>query len=356
MMTVEDLIEEIIVNLDKYNLDDCLDDIGANVISFLDARKCLFFIHNQETEDLTLERVVGGGEPSHVVRIRMNEGFVGVAAANRDAVLVEDIHDERWAEMLRVERELGNPIDDVARLMALPLVAFENLVGVLEVGDPSAEQFSEENLERLKPLVNIAAVAIPRRMPDESFAKLAEIAVRFLEEKDQYTHGHSIRVMRYALLLADKINLPLKMKNELRICALLHDIGKVIIRDSILRKKGRLTDSEFETIKMHCRIGANICSKISRSFAKKILSHHERWDGKGYPEGLKGTEIPLISRIIAIADAFDAMTSERPYRPKMPIEAAIEELKKGAASQFDPHLVEAFIELYEDGILNIIKV
>jgi len=358
MMSVEDLIEEIIANLDKYNLDDCLEDIGENILRFLEARRCFFFLLEQASDELALTKVVGDGEqPRESVRVPVGSGLVGLAAAKRESLLIPDTREGKWKGRLKGgDGALKEVPADTRSILVVPLMAFGSLIGVLEVHDAPKEQFSRDSLRRLQPLVNIAAVAIPRRATDESFAKLAEIAVRFLEEKDEYTHGHSLRVMRYAMLIADKINLPLREKGELRICAILHDIGKVIIRDSILRKKGKLSRSEYETIKMHCRIGANICSRISRSLARKILSHHERWDGKGYPEGLKGTSIPLISRIIAVADSFDAMTTVRPYRDKMPLEEAIEELKRNAGTQFDPYMVEAFVELYEAGLLSVVRV
>jgi HD-GYP domain-containing protein (c-di-GMP phosphodiesterase class II) len=359
-LSLRELVEEIITNLDKYNLDDCLEDIGRNLNSFLGASRALFFLHEANSNELTISKVVG--DDVHIderTRFRQGEGIVGWVAENREPITCTNIkEDPDCFAKVGEKKDLFLPeIDEKTKsVVVLPLIAFSKLIGIVEVQNLRDPDFGEADMSKLQPLVNIAALAIPRRATDESFAKLAEICVRFLEEKDPYTHGHSIRVMRYSMLIADKINLPTKEKGELRICGLLHDIGKVIVKDSLLRKKGRLTVSEYETVKMHPTIGSNITGKISKTFAQKILSHHERYDGKGYPEGLKGNDIPLISRIIAIADAFDAMTSARPYREKWPTEKAMEEIKRNSGTQFDPVLVESFVELFSEGLLDIVKV
>jgi HD-GYP domain-containing protein (c-di-GMP phosphodiesterase class II) len=359
-LSLKELVEEIITNLDKYNLEDCLEDIGNNLNAFLGTELAYFFLLEPNSNELSIAKIVGREvNIDERTRIRTGEGIVGWVAQNKEAVTFCNIQeDPDCFSKIGEKKDLFLPeIDSNAKSLAcMPLIAFEDLIGVVEIQNWQNKDFGETDLDKLQPLINIAALAIPRRITDESFAKLAEICVRFLEEKDPYTHGHSIRVMRYSMLIADKLNLPSKEKAELRICGLLHDIGKVIVKDSLLRKKGRLTVSEYETVKMHPTIGSNITGKISKSFARKILSHHERFDGKGYPEGLKGEKIPLVSRIIAIADAFDAMTSARPYREKWPVEKAIEEIKDNSGSQFDPVLVENFIEIFEEGLLEIVKV
>jgi HD-GYP domain-containing protein (c-di-GMP phosphodiesterase class II) len=133
--------------------------------------------------------------------------------------------------------------------------------------------------------------------------------------------------------------------------ALLHDIGKIGISDKVLNKKGKLNEENWEAIKVHPRLGANIVSNIPNlaSCVSIILHHHERWDGGGYPEGLKGEEIPIEARILAIADTFEAMTATRPYRSAFSREEVIRELRKGAGTQFDPKLVEIFIDLIKAG-------
>lgn len=358
-LSLRELVEEIITNLDKYKLEDCLEDIGHNINNFLGAELTYFFLLDPDSNELFVAMPVGRDmKIDERTRIRYGEGIVGWVAEHKEPVTFCNIQTDPdcFAKIGKKEDLFMPEVDkNTKSIICMPLIAFENLIGVVEMQSKTEGDFGQPDISKLVPLVNIAALAIPRRLTDDSFAKLAEICVRFLEEKDPYTHGHSIRVMRYCMLLADKINLPPNEKSELRMCSLLHDIGKVIVKDSLLRKKGRLTVSEYEMVKMHSMIGSNITDKISRSFARKILSHHERYDGKGYPEGLKGKEIPLISRMIAIADAFDAMTSARPYRDKWPPEKAVEEVKRNSATQFDPVLVENFIKLLEEGLLDQVK-
>jgi HD-GYP domain-containing protein (c-di-GMP phosphodiesterase class II) len=359
-LSLKELVEEIITNLDKYNLEDCLEDIGRNLNAFLGADLTYFFLLESNSNELSVAKAVGREvEMDEGARIRCGEGIIGWVADNNEAVTFCNIQDDpECFAKIGAKEDLQIPEVDknTKSLICMPLVAFEKLIGVVEIQNMQDGDFGRADMSKLQPLVNIAALAIPRRVTDESFAKLAEICVRFLEEKDPYTHGHSLRVMRYSMMIADKINIPTREKGELRICSLLHDIGKVIVKDSLLRKKGRLTVSEYETVKMHPTIGSNITGKISKNFARKILSHHERFDGKGYPEGLKGKEIPLVSRIIAVADAFDAMTSARPYREKWDAAQAIEEIKRNSGTQFDPVLVTSFIELFDEGQLDVVRV
>jgi diguanylate cyclase (GGDEF)-like protein/putative nucleotidyltransferase with HDIG domain len=173
-----------------------------------------------------------------------------------------------------------------------------------------------------------------------------------VEAKDPYTYNHSKKVNVYAAALAERIGLSPDEISALSAAALLHDIGKVGISDKVLSKKGKLTKEDWDAIKTHPRLGANIISNIPRlaPSMNSILYHHERWDGTGYPEGLKSEEIPLEARILAIADSFEAMTSARAYRPALSIQEVITELRQGAGLQFDPKLVEVFIDIVESGL------
>jgi diguanylate cyclase (GGDEF)-like protein/putative nucleotidyltransferase with HDIG domain len=179
-----------------------------------------------------------------------------------------------------------------------------------------------------------------------------------VEAKDPYTYGHSKRVNVYAAALAEKIGLSSDEVSALSAAALLHDIGKVGIPDKVLNKKGKLSKEDWEAIKAHPRLGANIISNIPKlaPAVNTILYHHERWDGSGYPEGLKGEEIPLEARILALADSFEAMTSARPYRPALSLEEVVAELKQGAGFQFDPKLVDTFVDIVETGLPEGVKI
>lgn len=180
--------------------------------------------------------------------------------------------------------------------------------------------------------------------PDLLLESLRAI-ISSLEEKDSYTHGHSLRVSEYAVLLATELGLSEVEVREVELSALLHDIGKIGIPDSVLLKPARLTRAEFEIMKSHPVRSARILEKITaiKHLIPGIKYHHERWDGLGYPEGLKGDNIPLYARIILITDTFDAMTSTRPYRLALDKEIAFEELRKCSGTQFDPVLVDHFI-------------
>ena len=173
-----------------------------------------------------------------------------------------------------------------------------------------------------------------------------------VDAKDHYTYGHSKKVNTYAVALTEAIGLPPEEVSRISTAALLHDIGKIGIPDKILGKKGKLNPEDWEAIKAHPRLGANIVGNVPSLIpcTGGILYHHERWDGAGYPEGLKGEEIPLDARILAIADTFAAMTSARSYRGAFCDEKVIKELKRGAGTQFDPKLVEVFIGLIEAGL------
>ena len=179
-----------------------------------------------------------------------------------------------------------------------------------------------------------------------------------VEAKDPYTYGHSKKVNTYAVALAGAIGLSPDEVSKVSTAALLHDIGKIGIPDKVLNKKGKLSGEDWEAIKAHPRLGTNIVGNMPHLVpcVNSILHHHERWDGGGYPEGLKDEEIPIEARILAIADSFEAMTSARPYRPALSLEQVVKELRQGAGLQFDPKLVEIFIGIIETSISERVKI
>lgn len=180
---------------------------------------------------------------------------------------------------------------------------------------------------------------------EDLLLNIIKVLSNALDAKSPWTKGHSERVSRYALMIAEQMGLDEKAKNLLQISALLHDIGKIGMYDYILNKPDKLLPHEFEIVKKHPLKGAEILSPIEHlsEVMKIIAHHHEHYDGTGYPDGLKGEEIPILSRILQVADAFDAMTSERPYRKIPGRQRAIEELNRCAGTQFDPVVVKAFI-------------
>ena len=176
-----------------------------------------------------------------------------------------------------------------------------------------------------------------------------------VDAKDENTSQHSIRVSEYSVLIARKLGFDEQACDELRRTALLHDIGKIAIPDSVLNKPSRLTDEEYEIMKSHVVKGADILKNFTllEHVDEGVLYHHERYDGRGYVHGLKGEEIPLNARIIGIADAFDAMTANRVYRKKLDPDYVLGELKKGRGTQFDPKLDDILLELIADGTIDL---
>lgn len=184
------------------------------------------------------------------------------------------------------------------------------------------------------------------------FSQTAEALARAIDAKDKYTHGHSARVAEYAKKIAKKAGKSEKEIMEVYFSALLHDVGKIGIPDSIINKEGALTKEEIEAVKMHPVIGNEILQTIKQSPYISIGAHyhHERYDGQGYPDGLKGEKIPEIARIIAVADTYDAMTSKRSYRTPLPQAVVRSEMLRGCGSQFDPKYAKIMIEMIDSDI------
>ena len=178
-----------------------------------------------------------------------------------------------------------------------------------------------------------------------------------IDGKDSYTNGHSLRVAQYTRMLAKKLGEDEETIQKFYNIALLHDIGKIGIPDDILNKPGKLTEEEYEIVKTHPYRGYEILKKVKtqKDLVEGAQFHHERFDGRGYPARLAGEKIPLVARIISVADAFDAMSSTRPYRKKMPMDAIVKEIKDCTGSQFDPKISKAFLELYEEGAFDNLK-
>ena len=194
------------------------------------------------------------------------------------------------------------------------------------------------------------------RQLEEAYLETITSLVEALSAKDTYLFSHAHNVAAYAKAIAEELLFPKERIDRLRHGCELHDIGKIAIPDAILLKSGPLTPEEFEIVKQHPIWGARILEPLThmRDITEMVHQEHERWDGSGYPQGLKGTQILLDARIIAVADALDAMTSERPYRKKVSMEEACTELKRQSGIQFDPEVVEACCHVLKKGRLNIL--
>jgi putative nucleotidyltransferase with HDIG domain len=185
---------------------------------------------------------------------------------------------------------------------------------------------------------------------DDLLLSFVRSLVSTLDAKDPYTRGHSERVALVSRRLADDLGLPRDDVEAIYVSALLHDIGKIGIDDRILQKAGDLTREEFAEIQRHPMIGWNILKGLKnlQHVLPGVRNHHEAWNGKGYPDGLAGEDIPLMARIIAVADSFDAMGSDRPYRKGMPIEQLEAIFRRGAGQQWDPQIVESYFRIRQD--------
>lgn len=210
-----------------------------------------------------------------------------------------------------------------------------NSVGMYEAGVTGGEDIDLQELYDM--------------LRDPNTAAIKSLAAA-VDAKDQYTHGHSERVTLYAMEIGHQLGLSAEAMESIRIAGMLHDLGKIGVPDAILNKSGSLTQEERSTIQQHPSVGGNILQRAPQLdlVIPGVLFHHERWDGSGYPDGLEGESIPLIARVLAVADAFDAMTSDRPYRKAMTPDAALIEIQANSGKQFDPALVVAFISTMID--------
>lgn len=187
---------------------------------------------------------------------------------------------------------------------------------------------------------------------ERMFIQVVNAMVGAIDAKDSYTNGHSSRVAEYSKKIAERTGLPFETQNDIYIMGLLHDVGKIGTPDNIINKPGRLTDEEYAEIKKHPGQGAKILENITEfpGLVTGAKWHHERYDGKGYPDGLSGENIPMESRIIAVADAYDAMSSKRSYRDVLPQQVVRSEIEKGKGTQFDPVFADAMLKLIDEDI------
>jgi putative nucleotidyltransferase with HDIG domain len=243
----------------------------------------------------------------------------------------------------------------------VPLLAHDKPIGILDIITDTPEgNITSIDLSLLTILAKQSALAIENVKLYESMRKDQLNIIRALastvDAKDHYTLGHSQKVSEYSVHIAEELKFSERDIEIIKYAALLHDIGKIAIPDDIIKKPSKLTEEEFEIVKKHPAIGAKIIKEMESlsPMVPIILHHHERFDGKGYPDGLKGEEIPIGARIVHVADAFDTMVSARSYRDMLPPQLAISELRKNAGLQFDPVVVDTFIlTLRKIGTLSI---
>jgi hypothetical protein len=233
-----------------------------------------------------------------------------------------------------------------------PIRAHGEPIGALLLNNAVAFRFGAEHAAGLRSLATMAGVAI---LEDEQRAKLEDLFMSVIvsltmaiEAKDPYTEGHSVRVAAYSEAIGKQLGLPAEKLDVIHRSCLVHDIGKIAVDEGILHKRERLSQGEKEKMDLHPQIGESILRPIAllHPLLPGVRSHHEHFDGSGYPDGMKGEEIPIEARIMAVADAFDAMTSDRPYRRALAEHAALAELKRNAGTHFDPRVLAAFEQIF----------
>lgn len=249
----------------------------------------------------------------------------------------------------------------IRSVMCAPMRTTDTILGVLYVDSQMAREFSEAELELLAAVGNQAGIALHRARLMEEVEKLffdvMKAIASLIDAKDGYTHKHSERVAAFGVRLARHLGFDADSRAVVELSGLLHDVGKIGVPDAILNKPGKLTDEEFTQMRLHPVHGARILANIQSARVVSILPgvkyHHERWDGKGYPEGLKGEEIPLLGRVLGVADFLDALTSDRSYRKGLALEEALNMVKDLEGKAFDPAVVKAAVELHERGELAL---
>ncbi len=269
--------------------------------------------------------------------------------------LFNTLEREAWDE--RAPRILtavgGEPLPSGSQLLAQPVLIEGRLAGLILAGDrggrdPQISSYDTNLFETAGTFVSTFlenhALAARERA---TFFGLVRALTAAIDAKDPYTRGHSERVAHLGRKLAEALGAAPEECERVHLSGLLHDVGKIGVPEAVLLKNGRLTDDEFEAIKKHPRTGHEILLAIPRfdDVLGGVLSHHERWDGRGYPEGLSGEQIPWIGRVLALADTFDAMSSNRAYRAALPRERVLEEVRNCSGAQFDPDMVPAFLSI-----------
>ncbi len=308
-----------------------------------------------ETNELYFDIALGEkGEQFRTVRLKAGEGIAGHVARTGEPLIIHDVSaDRRFSK--RMDHHSGFTSKSI---LCVPVTMQGKRVGVLETINKRKGKFNKIDLEGLVALATQIAIAVENsRLYQElrdTFFTTASALGDAIEAKDAYTAGHTRRVMGYSLVVAQHLGLPKESLDALSLSAVLHDIGKIGIADHILLKPGKLNPDEMRIMQTHSVIGAKIVENVPRlkAMVPGILHHHERYDGSGYPDALRGEDIPQMARIIAICDTFDAMTSNRPYRQGMPQEKAAQELQRCAGTQFDSDMVEVFIEALNRGEMD----
>lgn len=347
------------------DIDELLRVIAEETKNAIQADRCTVFLWDKDTDELW-SKVALGLDSSQEIRFPADKGLAGYVVKTGETVnIVDAYNDPRFNP--EVDTKTGYRTKTI---LCMPIMNNNReIIGAFQVINKIDGIFTKNDEDLLIAIGGSASIALENaQLFDQQLQLYREQKLLFesfidtlatsIDARDKITAGHSTRVKLYSILLADALGMNAKDKSLLEKAAILHDIGKIGIRDSVLQKDGKLTDEEYKHIQEHVRITHNILNKIYMSPDFRIItemacSHHEKWDGTGYYRHLKGEEITLGGRILAVADVFDAITSKRHYRDKMPIANVLDILMKGAGSHFDKNLVDVFMSISTDKIVKV---
>ena len=347
------------------SLEHLLKTVAEEIKKVLDADRCTVFLLDKERNELVSKVALGMG--TQELRFPADKGLAGYVAQMGEIINIEDAYkDDRFNQ--DIDKETGYRTKTI---LCMPIWNMKHeILGVFQVLNKNNDAvFTKEDEEILIAIGSSAGIAIENAKLFESqqlmidkqkelFKNFVDTLAASIDARDKITAGHSNRVKMYSELICEVMKLNEKATANIIHAAILHDIGKIGIRDAVLQKDGKLTDDEYKHIQEHVKITYDILNRvyISEEFkevAEIASSHHEKYDGTGYFRKLKGEEIPLGGRILAVSDVFDAITSKRHYRDKMPIKNALDIIKSGAWKHFDGDIVDAFFKIKLDRLVDV---
>ncbi len=340
------------------SLSDVLSAVMNAAKDILGVEAASLLLLDNEKENLVFHVVTGEKKRDlEKVSISASTGIAGACATSGAPIICNDVHSDS-----RFDGSLDKKTGFVTRsVLCVPLRSDNEVSGVLQAINKKGDaEFDEDDLALLDMISSESAVAVRNSLlmnqKNEMFMGAVASLSKALESKDPCHAGHAERVAKLAECVAGFMRPDdIELREILRVAGLTHDAGKLAVPDAILLKSSVVDSSEMDIIKKHAALSCEIINPIGveKEVSAAVLRHHERWDGTGYPEGLAGADIPLASRILAVADAFDAMTSPRPHREKLSTAEAVEEIKRNSGSQFDPAVVESFVIAWENDMLDI---
>ena len=338
------------------HLDDVLQSVMSTAVELLRCEAGSLLLTDDQTDELVFKVVVGPASAKLLgTRLPPGVGIVGSVAKEGKPLIVNDAKsDPRHYKGIDDQTSLRT-----ASLLCVPLITKSRVIGVLEVMNKiDRTPFRDDDRDALTSLAIQSAIALENAKLysdlKQAFTDTVRVIANAVEARDPYTAGHTSRVTHIALEMARELNWSRERIENLEIGALLHDIGKIGIADMILHKPNSLTTDEYTEMQQHPVVGAQMLKGVAalRPVLPCILFHQERYDGKGYPFGFAGEEIPIEGRLLTVADTFDAMTSDRPYRKALSIEEALDEIVHNRGTQFDPEMVDALLGVHQRGRLK----